>query len=316
MKFERGVSLKKFCTLNAGGNAENFLVASDVDELCQAVTHAHEWNSPLTILGSGSNMLPSDDGVPGLTIHNRASGLEIDDDGAVLAETGCNLQELFLKTVQRGFTGFEYAVGIPGTLGGALVSNAGAYRSEISEFIQELEIVQNGIRTWTTPETMEFSYRNSVLRQPKPPKLCVLRVRFQLSKGNPRDMYDEAREYQRQRISKQPPQASAGSFFKNVNDAELAARIPNLPDRLRRVGVVPAGFLIEHVGLCETRHQGAMFSKKHANFIVNVGAATATAIRSLAEHAKYRVLEKFGVHLEEEVLYLGDWSRYVRSSMA
>jgi UDP-N-acetylmuramate dehydrogenase len=141
----------------------------------------------------------------------------------------------------------------------------------------------------------------------------VVTVRLKLPRGSAKSVYDEAREYQRQRISKQPAPASAGSFFKNVNDAELAERIEGLPERLRASGVVPAGFLVEHVGLAGTRLGGAMVSRRHANFILNVQGATATEIRQLAGLVKRKVRQTFGVALEEEVLYLGDWSGYRES---
>jgi UDP-N-acetylmuramate dehydrogenase len=254
--------------------------------------------------------LPSDDGVSGLVILNRARRIAVAKTGEVLADTGCAFQELFLKTAQAGLHGLEFAVGIPGTLGGALVSNAGAYRSNVSEFITRLEVVSEGERKWVEPEFMEFSYRDSILRRSDPPKLVVLRVEMKLPVGCQKAIYDEAREYQRQRISKQPPPASAGSFFKNVNHPELSQSLPGLSDGMRNAGVVPAGFLIEAAGLKGFRMGGAMQGARHANFILNVGNATAFEIRRLAEHTKGVVMEKFGVQLEEEVLYLGDWSRF------
>lgn len=123
-----------------------------------------------------------------------------------------------------------------------------------------------------------------------------------------REIYDEAREYQQQRISKQPAPASAGSFFKNVIDHQLAQKVDGLTDGMRANGVIPSGFLIEAVGLKGARHGGAMLSKRHANFMLNAGAATATEIYELAQIAKQAVFHKFGATLEEEVLYLGDWS--------
>lgn len=253
-------------------------------------------------------MLPSDKGLPGLVILNQARRIAVARTGEVLADTGCTFQELMLKAAQAGLRGLEYAVGIPGSLGGALVSNAGAYRSSVDEFITRLEVVEDGVRKWVGPEAMKFDYRDSVLRSPEPPKLVVLRVEMKLPQGDQKAIYDEAREYQRQRISKQPPPASAGSFFKNVLNAELAETLPGLTAGMRKNGVVPAGFLIEGAGLKGFRMGGAMQGERHANFILNVGNATASDIRRLAEYTKGVVLEKFGVEIEEEVLYLGDWS--------
>ncbi len=306
------VPLWPFTTLRAGGQADWFAEARTRDELAELASNIQQEGTPITTLGWGSNVLPSDDGVPGVVLHNSAKEIHIGADGDVFADTGCSFQELFLKTVQSSLRGLEFAVGIPGTLGGALVSNAGAYRSNVSEFLVELEVVVDGTRQWVEPSWMKFSYRNSLLREPNPPRATLVRVRMRLPKGDPRAAYDEARDYQRQRIMKQPPGASAGSFFKNVEDAELAAKLESLPTRLKEAGVVPAGYLIEHVGLAGHRIGGAMFSPRHANFIVNSGGASAFDIRRLAQKARSEVFESFGVRLEEEVMYLGDWSRFPR----
>ncbi len=306
----KGVSLKPYCTLRAGGEAELFIRTSNLDEVAEVSRRAQEEHMLMTMLGSGSNILPSDHGVPGLVLYNGARRITFEDGGMVIAETGCALQELFLKCSQQSLGGLEFAVGIPGTLGGALVSNAGAYRSNISTYLIELEVVVDGERKWVAPDFMQFAYRDSILRRPMPPTCAVLRVRMQLPPRIRQEIYRDSKEYQRQRISKQPPMASAGSFFKNINDPFLAERLPNLPEKLRSAAVVPAGFLIQEAGFAGLRHEGAMFSRKHANFIVNVGAATSTAIRQLAELAKEKVYTKFGVRMEEEVLYLGDWQRY------
>lgn len=304
-----GVSLRPYTTLRAGGAADWFARARTVDDLAELVALVHRRDEPLTVLGWGSNVLPADAGVAGTVLVNETRAILIDPaTGAVECDSGVGFQELFLKTAQHGLAGLEFAVGIPGSVGGALVSNAGAYRSNVSEFLTEIELVHEGERRWESPAWMEFSYRDSVLRRPNPPRAALLRLRFVLSKGNAKAIYDEARDYQRQRISKQPPPASAGSFFKNVNDAELALRLDTLPPRLKQAGVVPAGYLIEQVGLMGHRVGGAMFAWRHANFIVNVGGATANEIRDLATLAKIKVLEAYGVSLEEEVLYLGRWS--------
>lgn len=304
------VSLKPFTTLRAGGNADQMVIARSVDDLRDAAAGAQVDKLETTILGYGSNILPSDDGVRGLTIINRANKIQISPSGEVIAGTGCTFQELFLKTVQAGLKGLEYAVGIPGSLGGALVSNAGAYRSSVSEFLTDLEVATEGKVQWVKPDWMAFSYRDSRLRHPEFPPVVVLQVKMQLAFGDVKKSYDEAREYQRQRIGKQPPSPSAGSFFKNVNDRELAEALPALPLSLKQAGVVPAGYLIEAAGLKGYRYGGAMMGARHANFMLNVGNASANEIYRLALLVKERVFEQFGVRLEEEVLYIGDWRRF------
>lgn len=305
------VLLAPYVTLRAGGLADEFAVAPTTEALYELFKDACEAGKPFTILGWGSNVLPSDYGVGGVTVVNASKRIKIAKSGEVIADCGFGFQELFLKTAQAGLRGLEFAVGIPGTLGGALVSNAGAYRSNVSEFVTGLEISMEGrVPEWVGPAWMKFSYRDSLLRSASAPKAILLRVAMKLPKGDSKRIYDEAREYQRQRISKQPGPASAGSFFKNVNHAELANGLDALPIKLKAAGVVPAGYLIEAVGLKGRRLGGAMFGRRHANFMLNIGHATATEIRNLATLAKRRVMDRFGVLLEEEVLYLGRWDRF------
>lgn len=305
-----GQRLDLYTTLKAGGRAEMFTVARTRDELAETALYAQNERLQHTILGWGSNVLPSDDGVSGLVTLNAAKEIRVDASGLVEADCGAAFQNLFLKTAQAGLGGFEFAVGIPGTVGGALVSNAGAYRNNVSAFLTEIEVVWNGKREWLAPDFMEFSYRDSVLRQVNPPPIVLLAVRFHLEKRESKEIYDDARDFQRQRIGKQPPSASAGSFFKNVVDSGLAGQIEGLTDGMRAAGVIPAGFLIEQCGLKGTRYGGAMIGSRHANFLLNVGGAKASEIRRLAEHAAGQVKGKFGVELEEEALYLGDWSSW------
>lgn len=305
--FRQNVALAPFTTLGAGGPAEWFIEARDVDELAKVVSTCHSNDIPVTIIGGGSNTLPSDKGVRGAVIQNATSEIVVEEDGQMVADCGAWLQDVFLKAAQSGLGGLEYSVGIPGSIGGALVSNAGAYRSNISQIVTAVEIVERGRRRWVDPSWMQFSYRDSIFRGPNPPKAVMLRVRLQLKARPAKEIYDEAREYQRQRISKQPPGASAGSFFKNVEDAAFAQTVVGLPDGLRAAGVVPAGYLIDAVGLKGHQLGGASLGTRHANFILNLRGATAWEIWALAQYAKTMVHARFGVTLEEEVLRIGQW---------
>ncbi len=303
----RDVSLARFTTLRAGGSADQFLEVGTGDELADAALYAQQEGIPFFVLGSGSNVLPADEGVPGLVVCTNANRIVVQPNGELIIESGAWLQEVFLRAAQMGLGGLEFAVGIPGTIGGALVSNAGAYRSNVSEVLTEIEIVFEGRRQWVGPDWMQFSYRDSRLRRDDAPSCAIVQIKLKLPKADRKSIYDEARDYQRQRIGKQPAPASAGSFFKNVTNAELAQSVEGLTEGMRKAGVIPAGFLIEAVGMKGDRHGGCMFSARHANFMLNVGGATATEIFELAQMAKVRVSEKFGVILEEEVLYLGRW---------
>jgi UDP-N-acetylmuramate dehydrogenase len=298
--------LKYYTTLRVGGPADLFYKATAVEEFAQVVIAAQELHVPTFILGLGSNLLVSDKGIRGLVVYNCCRRVEVGE--ITRAESGASFQQLFLRTAQAGLSGLEFAVGIPGTVGGALISNAGAFRENIGDLVQTIDIVVEGERRQVTKEWMRFSYRDSILRRPNPPRAAILAVTLRLRRGDRWHIFAKAREMQRWRIERQPPNPSAGSFFKNVYDAQLAQRLPSLPPPLKEAGVVPAGYLIAEAGLKGTRVGGAMVSVKHANFLINAGGATATDIRKLADLVKQVVYEKFGVLLEEEVLTVGDWS--------
>lgn len=269
--FLANVNLAPLTTLKAGGVAEKLLFARTVDDLARAVIAVQSESGQLTVLGSGSNVLPSDAGLSGYTVVNLCNKIEIIEETTVLADCGCAFQDFFLKCVQAGFGGVEFAVGIPGTLGGALVSNAGAYRSNVSTHLTRLEVAVGGERRWVDPAFMQFAYRDSILRRPSPPSCALLRAEFKLPKGDRKKSYDLARDFQRQRISKQPAPASAGSFFKNVENTAFAQTLERLPAPLQEAGVVPSGFLIEEAGLRGYRLGRSRIARRHANFILNTG---------------------------------------------
>lgn len=302
----RAEPLRRHTTLRVGGPAALFYKTRDLEEFARISIWAHQHAVPVFIMGHGSNILVSDKGLPALVLYNACQRMEIGEE--TYAETGVAFRDLFLKTAQAGLSGLEFAVGIPGTLGGALVSNAGAYRSNIADLLIELDLVSEGERMRTPPDWMEFSYRDSRLRRPNAPPTSLLAVRMRLQPDCRREILKRAREFQRQRILKQPPESSAGSFFKNVYDRALAERLPNLPKPMREAGVVPAGYLIEACGLKGYTVGGACVSRKHANFLINRGWATARDFDALARHIERVVYETYGVSLEREVLRVGDWN--------
>ena len=197
---------------------------------------------------------------------------------------------------------------------GACFSNAGAYRGNIGPLVTQVRVFADGRDQTVGPEWMEFSYRDSRLRRLAEQggpigRTVILSCRLRLSeRGDPDAILARAKEYQAQRRAKQPYAPSAGSFFKNVVDKSLAETVSGLSPGMRAAGVVPAGFLSEACGLKGLREGGAGVSQEHANFLVNAGGATATDVRRLAARVKAAVWERFGVGLEEEVLYVGDWS--------
>lgn len=299
--------MARHTTLKVGGPARWFWAASDVETLARVLKVCTRHRISYLFIGHGSNLLMSDRGYDGLVIQNRCKGCAVGEE--TYAESGVSFGSLFLQTARAGFAGLEWAIGIPGTVGGALVSNAGAYRGNIGPLVQSVRVFAEGQDQTVGPEWMEFSYRDSRLRRAGIGNTVILSCILHLSeRGDPEAILAHGKEYQAQRRAKQPYAPSAGSFFKNVNDRALADSLPNLPGGMKAAGVVPAGFLSEACGLKGLRVGGAQVSEKHANFLINAGGATASDLRTLAGRVSTAVRERFGVTLEEEVLYVGDWT--------
>jgi len=305
---KRQEPMARHTTLKVGGPARWFWAATDVEELAQTLALCTQDAIPYLFIGHGSNLLMSDRGYDGLVIQNRCKACMVGDE--THAESGVSFGSLFLQTARAGYGGLEWAIGIPGTVGGALVSNAGAYRGNIGPLVSSVRVFADGCDQTVGPEWMEFSYRDSRLRRAGAcGSTVVLSCTLALTEqGDPETILACAKEYQSQRRAKQPYAPSAGSFFKNVQSKALAESLETLPAGMKAAGVVPAGFLSELCGLKGLRVGGAEVSEKHANFLINAENATASDLRALAEKVKTIVSDQFGVSLEEEVLYVGDWS--------
>jgi UDP-N-acetylmuramate dehydrogenase len=301
----RDEPLSRHTTLRVGGPADVFVCASEPDVFAEVAGAAQRLRLPHVVLGEGSNVCVGDRGFRGIVLHNACCGASFGEQARV--EAGFNLMRLFVKTLQLSLSGLEFAVGIPGTVGGAMVSNAGAYRANIGDLILNVDVVEGGERRTVGRDWMEFDYRDSRLRKRDAGPAALVAVTLQLQPGDRSEIRRKARDIQMQRILKQPWQASAGSFFKNVNRREIADSLPDLPGSLKDAGIVPAAYLADACGCKGLAIGGAMVARKHANFIVNCGEATASDIRALAGEVARRVWERFGVHLQEEVMYLGDW---------
>ncbi|MDQ2801085.1 MAG: UDP-N-acetylmuramate dehydrogenase [Armatimonadota bacterium] len=300
--------MARHTTLKVGGPARWFWAAGSVETLARVLGVCTQNDIPYLFIGHGSNLLMSDRGYNGLVIQNRCKGLAVGEE--TYAEGGVSFGSLFLQTARAGFKGLEWAIGIPGTVGGALVSNAGAYRGNIGPLVRSVRVFADGQDQTVGPEWMEFSYRDSRLRRSGVGRTVILSCRLHLTeRGDPDEILACAKEYQAQRRAKQPYAPSAGSFFKNVQSKDLAESLPTLTPGMKTAGVVPAGFLIEACGLKGLREGGAQVAEKHANFLINADGATASDLRHLARRVKDAVQERFGVALEEEVLYVGDWGQ-------
>lgn len=289
-------SLARHTTARVGGPAELFLSVKSADQLLTAVEIAYNAGIPYFILGGGSNILVADSGISGLVIINRARKVSFRHSGAGVVctvESGMNLSSLARQCISRGLGGLEWAGGIPGTVGGAIVGNAGAHGSDIDNQFLAATVWEPGfgVRVYNR-EDMHYAYRDSVLKRDfasGKARRVVLSAELRL-KPEPIDVLTARAEgFNAFRKERQPGGASTGSMFKN-------------PENFY------AGYLIDTAGLKGLQVGGASISEKHANFFVNDGQATAEDIRLLIAEAWNSVREQFGITMELEVELVGDWS--------
>ena len=308
-RLEWSAPLARLTAARLGGRADALLTVNSSGELAEAVTLLWQQEAPFLILGGGSNVLVSDAGVRGVVLLNRArqirffDGSEAEPPG-VWGESGANLGLMARLAAQRGFSGLEWAAGIPGTLGGAVFGNAGAHGSDMAANLRLAEIlhhIESGrpLREEWLPEKMEYAYRSSSLKKQAgapagekalSPQAVVLAASLNLQRSTPeaaRAALDANAEYRRRT---QPPGASMGSMFKNPPGDY-------------------AGRLIEAAGLKGARLGGAEISRVHANFFVNLGDATASDVHALIRLAQRRVAAEFGVDLELEIELVGEWEQ-------
>jgi UDP-N-acetylmuramate dehydrogenase len=284
---ERDRPLADFTSFKIGGPADLFVSVNDEEQLAAAIAAAYRHSVPVFCLGSGSNLLVSDRGIRGLVLRLGAGLASISIDGrAVSAGAAVQFRALVETVVECGLAGLEFGEGIPGTLGGGLVMNAGAFGGEIARVVTLVHgVTERGERRSLTNEEIGFAYRRSAL----PRGFVITRIEFALEPGDREALWTRVLTLRERRTARQPSDyPNAGSVFKNpAGDF--------------------AGGLLERVGLKGMRVGGAAFSCHHANFIVNLGTARADHVRRLIELARGKVKEATGVLLELEVKLVGEW---------
>jgi UDP-N-acetylmuramate dehydrogenase len=289
------VPLAPFCAYGVGGPAELLFEATTTTELRSAVVAGRQSGLPVTVLGQATNVLIADDGLPGLVVLARNSASEVRDE-VLTCDAGAVLSTIVTSLAERGLAGLEFAGNIPGSVGVAVVGNAGAYGRAVSDALVTAELLIGDEVRAVTPADLRMGYRTSVLKDPASAGsacgdlagACVLRATFALSSGSTSTLLDEIARDAQLRRSKHPLEyASCGSYFRNPSS-----------DR-------PAALLIEQAGLKGFRVGLAEVSRRHANFLVALKGAQASDILALAEEVKRRVLEHSGVRLVEEVVRLG-----------
>lgn len=280
--------MKKHTTFRIGGPADYYVTPHSRDEIAQVIAACRESKIPYYILGNGSNLLVSDSGYRGVILQIFKNFNDINVEGTCLtARAGALLSKIAKKAWKHSLTGFEFAAGIPGTLGGAAVMNAGAYGGEMKDVLEEVTVLtQEGEFLTLKKEELKLGYRSSIIAQKG---YIVLEAKLRLRSGNREEIEARMEELKEKRISKQPLEyPSAGSTFKRPEGHF-------------------AGKLIMDAGLRGFSVGDAQVSEKHCGFVINKGEATAEQVRKLMQEVARRVEENSGVRLEPEVKMLGEY---------
>lgn len=290
-RLQENVRMADYTTARVGGPAPGLLSIHTLEELTETSQVLWEMSVPFIILGSGSNILVSDEGLDKLVLHNRAHNLKIDTKSEppfIYAESGANLGTIARQSALRGLSGMEWAAPVPGTVGGAVYGNAGAHGSDMAQSLKMAKILHKtkGMQDWPVKK-LDYRYRSSILKREKLP-VVVLSATFNVVKTSREEAWKKIKEFQAHRKSTQPPGASMGSMFKNPPGDY-------------------AGRLIEEAGLKGRRIGRAMISPIHANFILNLDGAKASDIWELMKIAQETVEQKFGIILEPEIELIGDF---------
>lgn len=280
--------MKKHTSFKIGGNADVFVIAKNINEIQYILNFSKENNIPLTILGNGSNVLVSDKGIRGIVLQIclRETRIEKQKNALIEVEAGVMLGTLAQILLKQSISGFEFAAGIPGSIGGAIRMNAGAYGGEMKDIVKNVTVLnEKGEVNILTNEECEFSYRHSRFTNSKE---IIIKATLELPYGNEDEIKANMEEYAKSRKEKQPLNLpSAGSTFKRGSDFITAK-------------------LIDECGLKGYTSGDAQVSTLHAGFVVNLGNATAQDVLNVVNHVKQVVLEKAGKQIELEIELLGE----------
>ncbi|MBI5222365.1 MAG: UDP-N-acetylmuramate dehydrogenase [Candidatus Magasanikbacteria bacterium] len=289
--------MSKHTTFEIGGPARFFVVVEETEKLVGLLNFLNAEGIGYFILGNGSNFLLPDGGFDGVVVKIRNQKLEIRNN-EIEAEAGVSLGEVLALALKNNLAGMEWAIGIPGTVGGAICGNAGAFGSDVSANVDRVEVWRDGEVVVLSKGECGFVYRGSGLKKDGS---VVLRAWFQLMLGDKQEIMNKTQKNLQARQGRFPAFPSPGCFFKNVKLEKWPGKKEDLPPLFLERGTVPVGWLVEQVDAKGETVGGAMVSKDHGNFIVNVNNATQSDVLKLVEQIKEKVYNKFGVELEEEV---------------
>ncbi len=306
-RFKENEPLAKYTNFRLGGPARWFVDTKTVEEIQQALEIAKKNQVPWFVLGGGSNTLVSDKGFEGLVIrivmrHHTIQGT------SVVAEAGDISVALARATAEAGLAGFTWAISLPGTIGGAVRGNAGCFGGEMKDVVKGVKVLRGGEVIELSKKDLKFSYRESAIKHSED---IVLSATLELKRGDATILKKQLEEMLGKRKATQPLYAgSAGCMFKNFEfkdekDLEKLKKEADIPIEMLRDKRLSCGWLIDQMDLKGKKIGGAEISPEHANFVINVGGATADDVVQLTAYVKTQARNRFGIQLQEEVQYLG-----------
>jgi len=303
---QKNVSLKNYTTFKIGGPAKYFLIAKKREDLVGAIKIGKQFKLPIFVLGGGSNLLVSDKGFNGLVIKIELTGLFLKSKNIIESEGGVMMRDLVSMAIKSGLAGLEWAGGLPGTFGGAIRGNAGAFGGEMKDSVAFVETLDSKLNfKKLSLKQCQFLYRSSVFKKKN---WMVVSATVKLKNGDKKALLKIANSRIKYRQEKHPLEfPNAGSVFKNVPVKKLAKKFQiEFNDRIKQdpFPIVPTAWFIIGAGLTGKKIGRAQISKKHSNYIVNLGGAKAHDVVSLIEFVKKTVKKKYGVLLEQEVQLL------------
>lgn len=305
IRVQKNISLKNYSTFKIGGKAKYFIKVSNISQIKEAISWAKEKHLPFFVLGGGSNILFSDKTYDGLII--KMENKDIKNRGnVVIADAGVLFLKLVFFAKEKSLSGLEWAAGIPGTVGGAIFGNAGAFGGEIKDSLKEVITFDTKFlkEKKFKNKDCKFSYRNSIFKKTK--RYIIVSAVFKLKKGNKNKISQKIKKNILYRKNHHPlTYPSAGSIFKNekINskNKKIFKKFPDL-EKFKDKGEIPAAYLIARHNLRGKKIGGAKISEKHTNFIVNTGNAKTKDVISLINFVKNKIKNKFNINLEEEII--------------
>ena len=310
MEFQKDIPLSKYSNYKIGGAARYFYVPKTAEEVLKGIEKAKKEGLPIFVLGGATNLLISDKGFSGLVIKPDIKVLE-ESGGKIRVGAGVNVADLLQFVIQHSLAGLEWAGGLPGTVGGAIRGNAGAFGGEIKDVVEEvtsLDLSGNAPKIVKHDfKASKFGYRSSIFKE-KGGAEIILEATLALKKGDQQAIRDAIQTKINYRLERHPMDLpNIGSIFKNVDWKDVPKEVQErFIDKVKKdpFPVLPTAILLSEAGLKGVREGGAMFSPKHPNFIVNVESASAADVKKLIALAKETIKQKFGVILEEEVQWV------------